>query len=64
MAIAAAACTIAPPERPLLVTPAAAVNSATLDQYRVAVARRILDRNPSYVLQGTLQPMLRSLVVV
>jgi protein TonB len=48
----------------LLVTPAAAVNSATLDQYRVAVARRILDRNPSYVLQGTLQPMLRSLVVV
>jgi periplasmic protein TonB len=64
IAIAAAACTITPPERPLIVTPAAAVNSATLDQYRVAVARRILDRNPSYVLQGTLQPMLRSLVVV
>jgi len=64
VALAAAACTITPPDRPLLITPPAAVNSATLDQYRIAVARRILDRNPSYVLQGTLQPMLRSLVVV
>jgi protein TonB len=66
LAIAAAVsgCTITPPERPLLITPAAAVNSATLDQYRVAVAQRILERNPSYVLQGMLQPMLRSLVVV
>lgn len=62
--LAAAGCTFTPPQRPLLITPAAAVNSATLDQYRMAVARRILDRNPSYVLQGTLQPMLRSLVVV
>ncbi len=64
IAMAAAGCTFTPPQRPLLITPAAAVNSATLDQYRMAVARRILDRNPSYVLQGTLQPMLRSLVVV
>ena len=64
IAIATAACTITPPDRPLLITPPAAVNSATLDQYRIQVARRILDRNPSYVLQGTLQPMLRSLVVV
>ena len=64
IALAAAGCTITPPDRPLLITPPAAVNSATLDQYRMAVARRILDRNPSYVLQGTLQPMLRSLVVV
>lgn len=62
--MAAAGCTFTPPQRPLLITPAAAVNSAALDQYRMAVARRILDRNPSYVLQGTLQPMLRSLVVV
>ena len=64
VALATAACTFTPPDRPLLITPPAAVNSATLDQYRIAVARRILDRNPSYVLQGTLQPMLRSLVVV
>ena len=64
IAVMGAACTFTPPERPLLITPPAAVNSATLDQYRIAVARRILDRNPSSVLQGTLQPMLRSLVVV
>jgi periplasmic protein TonB len=64
IAMTATSCTFTPPQRPLLITPAAAVNSATLDQYRMAVARRILDRNPSYVLQGTLQPMLRSLVVV
>jgi periplasmic protein TonB len=62
--VTATGCTITPPQRPLLITPVAAVNSATLDQYRMAVARRIVDRNPSYVLQGTLQPMLRSLVVV
>jgi periplasmic protein TonB len=57
-------CTITPPQRPLIITPAAAVNSATLDQYRSAVARRILDRSPSYVLRGTPQAMLRSVVVV
>ncbi|MEZ0604681.1 energy transducer TonB [Paraburkholderia sp. IW21] len=57
-------CTITPPPRPLVSTPAAAVNSATLDQYRSAVARRILERSPSYVLRGTPQAMLRSLVVV
>ncbi|WP_442793629.1 TonB C-terminal domain-containing protein [Paraburkholderia sp. ZP32-5] len=45
-------------------TPVAAINSATLDQYRDAVARRITERNPSYVLQGKPQAMLRSLVVV
>ncbi|MFT4067884.1 energy transducer TonB [Paraburkholderia sp.] len=45
-------------------TPVAAINSATLDQYRDAVARRIVERNPSYVLQGKPQAMLRSLVVV
>jgi periplasmic protein TonB len=64
IALAMAGCTVTPPDRPLLITPPAAVNSTALDQYRIAVARRILDRNPSYVLQGTLQPMLRSLVVV
>ncbi|WP_246217122.1 energy transducer TonB family protein [Paraburkholderia panacisoli] len=58
-------CTITlPPHEPVVSTPPAAVNSATLDQYRDAVARRIVERNPSYVLRGTPQAMLRSLVVV
>ncbi|CAE6925066.1 energy transducer TonB [Paraburkholderia domus] len=61
---AVAGCTITPPQRPLIITPAAAVNSATLDQYRSAVAQRIIERSPSYVLHGTPQAMLRSLVVV
>jgi protein TonB len=64
MACAVAGCTITPPQRPLIVTPSAAINSATLDQYRSAVAKRILERSPSYVLRGTPQAMLRSLVVV
>lgn len=61
---ALAGCTITPPGRPLVITPVAAVNSATLDQYRSAVAQRIVERSPSYVLHGTPQAMLRSLVVV
>ena len=61
---ASAGCTITPPGRPLVITPVAAVNSATLDQYRSAVAQRIIERSPSYVLHGTPQAMLRSLVVV
>ncbi len=62
----ASACTITPPQRPSALTapPAAAVNSATLDQYRKAVAERIVARNPSYVQKRAPQAMLRSLVVV
>ena len=63
-ALIASACTVTPPQRPLATVPLAAINSATLDQYRSAVAQRIVERNPSYVLQGSLQAMLRSLVVV
>ena len=59
-----AACTITPPERPTTYIPPAAINSVSLDQYRSTVAQRILERNPSYVLHGTPQAMLRSLVVV
>lgn len=60
-----AGCTITLPQHePAVSTPVAAINSATLDQYRVAVAKRITERNPSYVLRGTPQAMLRSLVVV
>lgn len=64
MAFTITACTFTPPTRPALTIPPAAINSATLDQYRDAVARRIIERNPSYVLRGTPQAMLRSLVVV
>jgi periplasmic protein TonB len=56
--------TVTPASRPPAVVPPAAVNSTTLDQYRYAVAQRIEERNPSYVLHGTPQAMLRSLVVV
>ncbi|WP_416448132.1 energy transducer TonB family protein [Paraburkholderia sp. LFS083] len=64
LAIVVAGCTFTPPQRPVVTTPAAAVNSLTLDQYRETVAKRIVERNPSYVLRGTPQAMLRSLVVV
>ncbi|WP_114810159.1 energy transducer TonB family protein [Paraburkholderia kururiensis] len=64
LAVSACNFTITPPGRPALITPPAAVNSLTLDQYRSAVAQRILERNPSYVLHGSPQAMLRSLVVV
>jgi periplasmic protein TonB len=56
--------TLTPPSRATVAVPQAAINSQTLDQYRIAVAQRILDRNPSYILRGTPQAMLRSLVVV
>nr|WP_245753104.1 energy transducer TonB [Paraburkholderia sartisoli] len=59
-----AACTFTPPQRPTVHVPPAAINSVALDQYRASVARRIIERNPSYVLRGTPQAMLRSLVVV
>jgi periplasmic protein TonB len=64
LVLAASACTITPPPRPLLAIPPAAINSYTLDQYREAVAQRIVERNPASILHGSPQPMLRSLVVV
>jgi protein TonB len=65
LAVAVAGCTLTlPSHEPVVTTPVAAINSATLDQYREAVAKRITERNPSYVLRGTPQAMLRSLVVV
>lgn len=62
----ATACTITPPSRPpaAALPPPAAVNSATLDQYRQAIAHRIADRSPSYLEHRAPQAMLRSLVVV
>jgi protein TonB len=64
LASVVAGCTFTLPQHETVSTPVAAINSATLDQYREAVARRIVERNPSYVLHGTPQAMLRSLVVV
>ncbi|XUW89199.1 TonB family protein [Burkholderia sp. M6-3] len=64
LALAVAGCTFTPPPHAVVATPPTVVNSATLDQYREAVAQRIVERNPSYVLRGTPQAMLRSLVVV
>ena len=64
LAATIAACTITPPPSALDTKPAAAVSGATLDQYKVRVAQQIFDRNPSLVLKGTPQAMLRSLVVV
>ncbi len=60
------ACTFTPPSRPAAAAlpPPAAVNSATLDQYRQAIALRIAERNPSYVERRPPQAMLRSLVVL
>ncbi|HEY1611286.1 MAG TPA: TonB family protein [Paraburkholderia sp.] len=62
----ASACTITPlvhhPSSPGV--PPAALSSSTLEHYHVEIAQRILDRNPSYVLHGTPQAMLRSVVVV
>ncbi|WJF90946.1 TonB family protein [Paraburkholderia bonniea] len=64
LALILTACTITPPQRPLIIASPVAHNSAALSQYRGEVARRILERNPSYVLHGAPQAMLRSLVVV
>ena len=64
--LVASACTCTPPTRPpaAALPPPAAVNSLTLDEYRDAVARRIAERNPSYLERRAPQAMLRSLVVV
>jgi protein TonB len=63
----AGACTFTPPEGPTALRappPPTAFNQPTLDQYRDAVAQRIVERNPYYVLKRPPQAMLRSLVVV
>lgn len=67
LAVAAmlAACTITPPPslHSILTIPSI-TRSGNLDQYRVEVAQRVAERNPSGMLHGTPQAMLRSLVVV
>jgi protein TonB len=62
--VAIAGCTITPPPKSVESRPPEAVASGTLDQYKARVAQRIFERNPSLVLKGTPQAMLRSFVVV
>ncbi|WP_396330025.1 energy transducer TonB [Burkholderia anthina] len=59
-----AACTITPPSLHSILTIPSVTRSASIDQYRVEVAQRVAERNPSGILHGTPQAMLRSLVVV
>ncbi|WP_040051823.1 TonB family protein [Caballeronia concitans] len=65
--LATTACTITPP--PSVVSARAAAPSTpapspTLDDYKSRIAQRIFERNPSLVLRGTPQAMLRSFVLV
>jgi protein TonB len=62
--LSVAACTFTPPPPPLEPKPAAAVSGPTLEQYKMRVAQRIFERNPSLILHGAPQAMLRSVVVV
>lgn len=59
-----AACTITPPSPRTVLTIPSITRSANLAQYRTEVAERVAERNPSALLHGTPQAMLRSLVVV
>ncbi|WP_175720489.1 energy transducer TonB family protein [Burkholderia anthina] len=59
-----AACTITPPSLHSILTIPSITRSASIDQYRVEVAQRVAERNPSGMSRGTPQAMLRSLVVV
>ncbi|AOK66965.1 energy transducer TonB [Burkholderia multivorans] len=59
-----AACTITPPPSHTSAVVSPVIRSASLDQYRIEIARRVAERNPSGLLRGTPQAMLRSLVVV
>jgi protein TonB len=59
------ACTITPP--PSVIEKRSQPESAaavTLDQYKARVAQHIFEHNPSLVLKGVPQAMLRSVVVV
>jgi periplasmic protein TonB len=67
--IGMSACTFTPPpgvvqERAAAAAAATPAPSATLDAYKERIAHRIFERNPSLVLKGTPQAMLRSFVLV
>jgi protein TonB len=60
------ACTITPPPGVVAARAAAPAPApgSTLDDYKHRIAQRIFERNPSLVLKGTPQAMLRSFVLV
>jgi len=68
LVVASAGCTVtAPPKPPVSEStsvPTSPPDTAALGRYRILVAQRILERNPSSALHGTPQAMLRSVVVV
>ncbi|HEX8829427.1 MAG TPA: TonB family protein, partial [Xanthobacteraceae bacterium] len=65
-ALAMTACTFTPPPGVVAARAAAApaAPSPTLNEYKARIAQRIFERNPSLVLHGTPQAMLRSFVLV
>ncbi|WP_321792241.1 TonB family protein [Caballeronia sp. J97] len=59
------ACTITPPPSVVAArAPVPPVSGESLDTYKARIAQRIFERNPSLVLKGTPQAMLRSFVLV
>jgi periplasmic protein TonB len=64
--LALSSCTITPPPGVVAARTATApaAPSSTLDDYKRRIAQRIFERNPSLVLKGTPQAMLRSFVLV
>ncbi|MGZ2744033.1 energy transducer TonB family protein [Burkholderia stagnalis] len=63
-ALAACTFTVTPPAPHAVLTLPSITRSANLDQYRTEVAERVAERNPSGMLHGSPQAMLRSLVVL
>ncbi|KVC66355.1 energy transducer TonB [Burkholderia stagnalis] len=62
--LAACTITVTPPAPHAVVTVPSIARSANIAQYRTEVAERVAESNPSGMLHGTPQAMLRSLVVV
>ena len=65
--LATTACTFTPPPSVVqarAAAPATPAPSPTLNDYKARIAERIFERNPSLVLRGTPQAMLRSFVLV
>ncbi|MDR5833208.1 TonB family protein [Caballeronia sp. LZ034LL] len=64
--LALTSCTFTPPPGVVAARTTAlpAAQGSTLDDYKQRIAQRIFERNPSLVLRGTPQAMLRSFVLV
>ncbi|MGA8050002.1 MAG: energy transducer TonB [Burkholderiales bacterium] len=55
---------VAPPPPPPVAKRAPGPNYHSMDQYEVAVAKRIFDANPDKTIKGDLQPLLRAIVIL